>query len=114
MPAKPVIADVHHPVFLVPRLERPFPHRIVGMKQKGTDIRPQRMKCWLEDLVGETIAKFDPLSTRLRVQMIEIASNMDRIVVHSVTIDDYPSLSGYSAQQPEDIQVTDSHESIFQ
>src|SRR5687768_10094787 len=97
MPAKPIIADVHHPVFLVPEIEWPFPRRVVRMKQEGPHIGSQRLERRLEDFVREAIAKLDPLLACLQVWMIEITCGVYGIVVHSVTIDNHTSLPRYLA-----------------
>src|SRR5262245_38092213 len=88
-PAEPVVADVNHPELLVVEIERNFPGWVVPMEEKRFYVGAQWMMCRLEDGIGNAVADLDPLTTQLGAGVIDIAYDMDRVIIFSVTVDDH-------------------------
>src|SRR5262249_49423390 len=97
---------------LLVQVQRPFPRRIIGVEKKGADVRTKRTIGWLEDLVRQAVAKFGAAAAGFGIIVIEIAIDMHRLVVHSVTIQDDAAMTRHAAEKPGHVQVTDTHQSV--
>src|SRR6266851_998598 len=97
--------DIGHAVLFSAESQRPLPRRIVSVKEEGPNIRLDRMKSGLENPIGQTIANVHPLATRSAVTMIQIAVDMNHLVIRAIAIDDESLVPGHFARQPGPVEL---------
>jgi hypothetical protein len=73
------------------------------MKEEGLDVRAQRTRGRLEDLVGHRIAKIHVGPPFLRVAVVEIAMNFNRVVVAPVAVHQHAPPPRHRLNQPQPI-----------
>src|SRR5262249_32766584 len=74
-PTEFTVSDIHHIELATLQLQGPFPRRVVGVKEKRNNARPQRVQCWLAYLVGNAVARIDPAPARSAVGMVVVAGD---------------------------------------
>src|SRR5687768_5357448 len=82
------------------------------MEQERTDIGTQRAIGRLEDLVGKAVTQLCATTARHGVEMVEVAVNVQRIVVHPVAIENHASMARDPAEKLRNIEMSNPHQAI--